>query len=218
MGPSISQEIQHQFLRTTPIYYRGGKNYPDVRELLVIQISSGKQVHELIQLLRVYLRFERFQTEKSKTAETFANLPIHKIFTNAQLELEMYKSYSARLDGLSLLPFKRHKIQLELCVFHASNWYTSSGDEGLFKYNLFETVRPAYIRAKEAGAHVSVRWEDFTTGACVDVNEHFDLACGEVSTCGSNEHMYVSQLTSRSPSQSLCTSYPPTIPPHHAQP
>lgn len=185
MGLSISREIQDHCLRTTPVYFRGGSKYPDVLELLNIQLSSGKHVRELVRHLRVYLRLERFQTEIRQVRDTPSIFPINNLFTDAQLELELYKTYAGRLDAVASLPFKDHKIRLEICVFHNHVWYTGIEETERVKHNFFNTVRQAYGRAKGAGANVCVRWEDVETGVRVDANELYDidaLNSGEVSS------------------------------------
>jgi hypothetical protein len=153
MGKEAIQEIEEAFFRTIPIYFRGCAKFPDVSQLLDARLPSGRQVRDIIRYLRVYLRFERFQSKKrAATSNHLSIVAPTSLYTDAQLELEMYKVYSARLDALAQLPFQAHKIKLEICVFYGR-------DDERARYNLFETVKPAYYLVKEAGADVSVQWE-----------------------------------------------------------
>ena len=162
MGPVTGQEIQETCLRRTPIYFRGCARFPDVHQLLDYQLPSGRYVRDIIRHLRVYLRFEHFQDDVAAAYRSAqpAILPINSLFTEGQLELEMYK-ICLNLNGLKQLPFQSHKIKLEICIFYESERYRNTGNDIRVRYNLFEAVKPAYYRARNAGANVSVHWEDF---------------------------------------------------------
>jgi hypothetical protein len=181
-----------------------------VLELLNIQFSSGKRVRELVRHLRVYMRFERFETEKRDVTDTSAIFPIQNLFSHTQLKLEIYKTYAARLDALKSLPFNAHQIRLEICVFYNRAWYAGVEQTMRIKHNLFELVRPAYFRAKKDGADVRVHWENVETGARVDANELYDidvLDSGEVSSDENNENTSkVRLMYSRPRKQPLITS------------
>ena len=175
MGLVISQEVQDICFRTTPIYFRGCKSFPDVNDLLSIQLPSGKHCRDLVRHLRVYLRFEHFQNEKAvELLSQPTILPPNSLFTEAQLELEMYKAYSARLDALAQLPSQTHKIKLEICVLYGRIWGRLGGDEERVRCNLFETVKSVYYHAKRAEADVSVHWEDFESGERMPATRLYD--------------------------------------------
>jgi len=159
MGFSTSQEIQETCLRTAPIYFRGCSPLSDVERLVCVHFPYGN-VGDIIRHLRIYLRFEHFQRDKTKAATQPAILPPYSLFTEAQLELEMYKKNSTCLDALAKLPFLAHKIKLEICIFYSGGSQRNSQENIRTRYNLFETVKPAFYRLKNAGADVSVHWED----------------------------------------------------------
>jgi hypothetical protein len=112
MGLVISQEIQETFLRTTPIYFRGCAQFPDVSQLLCTQLSSTKHVRDLIRYLRVYIYYEHFLHEKKNAASQPAFLPRYALFTESQLELAMYEHNRARLNALEKFPFKNIRSSL----------------------------------------------------------------------------------------------------------
>jgi hypothetical protein len=189
MGVPTSQEIQEAFLRTTPIYFRGVATYTHVKQLLDVQLSSGKYVRDLVRHLRVYLRFERFATDRSSVSSSV--VPLESLFSASQLEVALYQSYSGRLDGLEQLSLRDHKIKLEICVFYFFNVYDSrdSEEDCRMRCNLFQTVKPAYYKAKSAGADVTVHWEEInvveSVGTCVDATELYtpDSPETEVQIC-----------------------------------
>lgn len=183
MGETTSQEIQGQVLRTTPIYFRGrAKFFLNVQDLLDIKLSSGEEVKDLIRHLRVYLRVERFQDEKREILDANGILPMRNLFTEAQLELGMYKTYEARLHALTSLPFRSHSIKLEICVLYERLRYKEADEADRVEYNLVETARVALVRAERAGAvDVKVRLEDVGTGVKIDVREICSDVGGEVS-------------------------------------
>lgn len=160
MGVATSQEIQETFLRTTPIYLRGCSEYPDVKQLLDVPLSSGKHVRDIVRHLRVYLRFERFTQEQE--AVRLGIISSSCLFQEGQFESAFFKTYSARLDGLDQLPFKDHKIKIELCVFRNERPLHLDADDERDRSNLYETVKPAYYRARSTGADISVHWENYS--------------------------------------------------------
>jgi hypothetical protein len=182
LGPVLSSEIQALVLRTTPIYFRGCVLCPDVAELLDMQLASGDYVRDLIRHLRVYLRFDRFHTEKTNEAvpSWLSILPRKALFTPLQLKMEIYKAYSARADGIMRLPFREHTIKVEMCVFYKSAARSRDAEGERVRFNLFETVRRAYKCAKREGAHVSVRLEDIEKGDGGDASALYDESEAEV--------------------------------------
>jgi hypothetical protein len=178
MGVPTSQEIQEAFLHTTPIYFRGVATYTHVKQLLHVQLSSGKYVRDLVRHLRVYLRFERFPTERSSVSSSI--VPLESLFSASQLEVALYQAYSGRMDGLEQLSLRDHKTKLDICVFYFFNVYDSrdSEEDSRIRCNLFQTVKPAYYNAKSAGADITVHREEVnvheSVGTCVNATELYD--------------------------------------------
>jgi len=162
MGVATSQEIQEVFLRRSPIYFRGCTEYPNVQQLLDVELSSGKRVRDLVRQLRVHLRLERFEHERHVT--NFGIISTHSIIRAMNVETAFYDTCSARLNALDQLPFGDYKIKIEICVFHREYKQDPfSGDDTevvRVRCEFFETVKPAYHQARNAGAEVSVHWED----------------------------------------------------------
>jgi len=173
LGPDISAEIRKFYLRKTPLYFRGAQNAEDIEPLLSAFVSHGTMVRDCVRHLRIYLRCENFDDDLDRY---LAGVP--SVFESSEEEIaygerQLYNMYSKRLRPLQDLPFEASKIKLEICIFH-------SLDERVFlcpgtkfrhetrMYNLLEAVKPTYFLAR-AGAEVTVRCENFFTGAGSDM-------------------------------------------------
>src|SRR3546814_8711593 len=67
-------------------------------------------------------------------------------------------SSDLRLKALRDLPYDKHKIKLEICIFHdLCSGLGAKDEDDRHKYNLLETVKSTYAHAKEGGADVVVR-------------------------------------------------------------
>jgi hypothetical protein len=94
-------------------------------------------------------------------------------------EMKLYNGYEARLAPLRKLPFYKHNIKLEICVFYSTHNDHIHSNEVMggrrHKHNILECVKPTYFYAKDSGADVSVRYEYFETGHGTDVSWELDL-------------------------------------------
>tara|TARA_R110002003_G_scaffold9_41_gene787 strand:- start:38185 stop:39348 length:1164 start_codon:yes stop_codon:yes gene_type:complete len=177
MGFSLSREIKYFFITKTPFYFRGCQNAEQLGQVLRVHMpfGKGKRVRDVVRRLRVYLRCESHGFYLSSLP---TGLPYFETLEDRRRrgERHMYDSYGLRLKALRDLPYDKHKIKLEICIFHdLCSGLGAKDEDDRHKYNLLETVKPTYAHAKEGGADVAVRYENFHTGAGSDVSWELDL-------------------------------------------
>jgi hypothetical protein len=172
MGSRTSTEMQNLVLRKTPFYFRGSSDAPCVRDLLNTEIRTGVYFRDLVHYLRVYLRCE----DLGREAKYFA--PGMSTNSNASsVEYALFDKssthamYLDRLEGLQTLNYADHTVTLELCVFAPAMIPKPHS----IKRSLYETVEPLYRHAKNRGADVKVRYEEFITGAGQDWTKYLDM-------------------------------------------
>lgn len=177
MGEERVEEIREYFLRTTPIYFRGSSRSDSLDALLGMNSWFYRPVRDYIRHLRVYLRCETFLSSMQDVRQAMPDVWNDELIKLS--ELKLYHGYEARLAPLRKLPFYKHKIKLEICVFHSAHDDHTHSNEVMsgkrHRHNLLECVKPTYFYAKECGADVSVRYECFDTGHGTDVSWELNL-------------------------------------------
>jgi hypothetical protein len=119
MGLQTSDEIREYLVRKTPLYIRGTRTqYDQLQRLLQTSVSSGRLVRDFTRHLRVYLRCEDF--EAGLKDYLAGARPLYEATKDRRRlgERRMYDIYRRRLESLHRLPFDRHKIKIEICIFH----------------------------------------------------------------------------------------------------
>jgi hypothetical protein len=147
-----------------------------VKPFLDIQLQSGKYIRDLIRHLRVYLCCDTILVDAipdclHHQATARAAMSIYDrtsgISYNATMIPPSLKEpvaqaiYRSRLDGLPALNYADHKVTLQICVFYTPVIVQELEYISSFVHTL---MKPVFYEAKNAGAHVAVRWEDFSTG------------------------------------------------------
>ncbi|KAF2036085.1 hypothetical protein EK21DRAFT_46860, partial [Setomelanomma holmii] len=161
MGATISREIRYFYIKNTPIYFRGCHDADQVGRRLHVNVFAGQRVRDVVRHLRIYLRCENFMSYLSGLP---TGLPYFEDLDERRVRGEryMYELWCSRLAPLHQLPYDKHKIKVEICIFHNFHniWGsldTNEDEDQRQKYNLLETVKPVYTHIKRAGANVSVR-------------------------------------------------------------
>jgi hypothetical protein len=198
MGSRTSAEMQNLVLRKTPFYFHGSSDALCVRDLLDTEIRSGAYFRDLVHHLRVYLWCEDFGRE----AKYFA--PGMSTNSNAaSVEYALLDKSSAcamyldRFEGLETLNYADHSVTLELCVFAPE----MMPEPQSIKSSLYETVEPLYRHARNRGADVKVRYEEFITGAGEEWTKYLDMS--------GHESILVRDFSSSTASTLILTSSSP---------
>jgi hypothetical protein len=179
MGYDISYETRAYFLRTTPLYLRGTPRADGLDKLLKIEVQPHQRILDLLRHLRIYIRCETFYRDRQNLHLTMRPAWLLEKEMRRSADLRMYTHYKNSLECLRHLPFSKHAIKLEICILHdCSEDRHGPGTpsrQAQHKYNLIEAIKPLYFFAKNAGANISVRCENFNTGFGEDVSWELDL-------------------------------------------
>ncbi|KAH7075901.1 hypothetical protein BKA63DRAFT_512687 [Paraphoma chrysanthemicola] len=177
MGRQISREIKCYYIKKKPLYFRGTPGAERIGLVLCshMPLPTRKKVSDFVRHLRVYLRCEHhaYHIGSLPHGLPYFESPEER---NRRGEKHMFDQYSSRISALRDLPYEKHKIKVEICIFHDnSSSIMSVLEVERNKYNLLEVVKPVYLHAKSHGADIAVRYEDFNGGYGGDVSWELDL-------------------------------------------